>query len=390
MDRLAATESHTEPELTMSNIETIAVHAGREGRKPGDPIADPIITSTVFHKTMSGELVDGLLYTRHDNPNRRALESCLAQLEGGAAAAAFGSGSAASMALFHALAHGDHVVAPIDVYYGTRVMLDSLYARWGLNVSYVDLTDLSALQGAITESTRLVWLETPSNPLLTITDVAAICEIAHRAGSVAVVDNTWPTPVLQRPLVLGADIAMHSTTKYLGGHADLLGGCVIAREENEFFERVREYQKVGGAAPAPFDCWLLRRSIATLPYRMRAHCENAARIATALSEHPAVEIVHYPGLPSHGGHDIAARQMSDYGGMLSFQVRGGRKESLAVAGRVKLISHATSLGGVESLIEHRASVEAPGSGTPDNLLRLSVGIESVGDILDDLLGALET
>ncbi len=368
-------------------VETLAVHAGRT-IGPGDPVSNPIVLSTVFQKSADGSLPSGHLYTRLGNPNRESLEACLAELEGGAVAAAFASGSAASMAVFHGLSHGDHVIAPQDVYHGTRMLLDKLYTRWGLQISYVDLTDLTAVRSATMDNTRLVWIETPSNPLLTVTDIEAVTRVAHEAGALVAVDNTWPTPLVQRPLTLGADVSVHSTTKYLGGHSDLLGGCVVAKSPDGIFEHVREFQTKGGGVPSPFDCWLLRRSIATLPYRMRAHCDNARRIAQELSQHPKIETVHYPGLPQHPQHSIAKRQMADSGGMLSFEVRGGREAAFAVVSRVQLIAHATSLGGVESLIEHRASVEDPTTSTPENLLRLSVGIENVEDILADLIHAL--
>jgi cystathionine gamma-synthase len=236
--------------------------------------------------------------------------------------------------------------------------------------------------------TRLIWVETPSNPRLRITDIAAMAEIAHRHGALCAVDNTWASPILQRPLALGADLVMHSTTKYIGGHSDVLGGCVVLARDDAFAARLKQEQLLIGSVPSPFDCWLLLRSIPTLPYRMRAHTEHAGLIASFLSEHPAVERVNYPGLPSHPGHAIAARQMSGFGGMLSIEVRGGAEAAMAVAAKVKLFIRATSLGGIESLIEHRASVEGPGTPTPPNLLRLSIGLEHPDDLIDDLRQAL--
>jgi cystathionine gamma-synthase len=259
---------------------------------------------------------------------------------------------------------------------------------WGVDVSFVDMTDLDALARAVRDRTRLVWVETPSNPLLAVVDIAAAARIAHEAGALCACDNTFATPVLQHPLALGADLVMHSTTKYLSGHGDVTGGIVVAARYPGAFEKIRTLQVYGGGVPSPFDCWLLRRSIRTLPYRVRAHAEHALAVATFLAGHPRVEAVHYPGLPTHPGHDVARRQMAMFGGMLSFQVLGGRDDALAVAARVRIITRATSLGGVESLIEHRASIEPPGTKTPQNLLRLSVGLEHPDDLVDDLAQAL--
>ena len=258
----------------------------------------------------------------------------------------------------------------------------------GVEVSFVDMTDADALRQAISTRTRLVWVETPSNPLLAVVDIAAAARVAHDAGALCACDNTFATPVLQNPLALGADLVMHSTTKYLSGHSDVTGGVIVAKRREGFFENVRKTQIYGGGVPSPFDCWLLRRSIRTLPYRVRAHSEHALAVATFLAGHPRVEAVHYPGLPSHPGHAVARRQMAMFGGMLSFQVHGGRDEALAVAAKVRIITRATSLGGVESLIEHRASIEQPGTKTPQNLLRLSVGLEHPDDLVEDLAQAL--
>jgi cystathionine gamma-synthase len=265
-----------------------------------------------------------------------------------------------------------------------------LFEPWGLKHTFVDMTEPAAVERALKQQpTALVWLETPSNPLIRVTDIEAVSKLAKQAGARVAVDNTWCTPMLQRPLAVGADYVVHSTTKYLSGHSDLVGGAVIAREDDEFSNRVRLYQKQGGAIPSPFDCWLLMRGIRTLPYRMRAHCENAGAVAAFLSTHPAIERVHYPGLSDHAGHAIARRQMSLFGGMLSFQVRGARAEALRLTGRVKLFTRATSLGGPESLIEHRASIEGPHTRAPENLLRVSVGLEHPDDLIDDLRQALE-
>lgn len=251
------------------------------------------------------------------------------------------------------------------------------------------MTDLEAVREATQPNTKLIWVETPSNPLLKVSDIQAIADIAHEAGALCACDNTWPTPMLQRPFLLGADLIMHSTTKYLGGHSDILGGAIVSKRDDSFFARIRNIQTTGGAVPSPFECWLVMRGMKTLPYRIRAHSENAMLVATFLQEHPAVERVHYPGLASHPGHAVARGQMSLFGGMLSVQVKGGREEAFRVAAGVRIFTRATSLGGAESLIEHRASVEGPGTQTPENLLRLSVGLEHPDDLREDLAQALE-
>ena len=373
---------------TYEHIETLAVHAGHEIDQGSGAVMPPIQLSTTFERNVDGSYSHGYVYTRTENPNRQALEVCLTQLEGGADAIAFSSGLAATHAVFQSLESGAHVIMPDDVYFATGVQVTDLFARWGLTSDAVDMTDPSKVEAAMRPETRLVWVETPSNPQLKITDINAIAAIAHAGGAVCAVDNTWPTPILQRPFELGADISVHSTTKYLGGHSDVLGGAVIVRENNEWSERIRTIQGIGGSVPAPFDCWLLLRSIRTLPYRIRGHCANAQAVAIFLESHPNVDAVHYPGLESHAGHAVAASQMDDFGGMMSIQVRGSTSEAMAVAGRLKLFIRATSLGGVESLVEHRKSVEGEASLTPDNLLRLSIGLENSADLIADLAQAL--
>jgi len=368
--------------------ETLAVHAAHGPDAATGAVAPAIHLSTTFERAADGSLPHGYLYARDANPNRTALERVLAALEGGAAAAAFSSGMAATMAVFQSLAPGDHVVLPTSVYYGTRKLMDQVFARWGLTMTGVDMRDAELVADALRPETRLVWVETPSNPLVAVSDIARIAAMAHDAGARCAVDNTWATPVGQQPLALGADLVMHSTTKYLGGHGDVTGGAIISRADDELFERVRTVQTAGGAIAAPFDCWLVVRGIKTLPHRVRVHAANAMAIAQFLEAHPNVERVHYPGLASHPGHIVAARQMSSFGGMVSVQVRGGREASLRAKARVQLFTRATSLGGPESLVEHRASVEAPGSGTPDNLLRLSIGLEHPDDLIADLDQAL--
>ncbi|HEX6533686.1 MAG TPA: aminotransferase class V-fold PLP-dependent enzyme [Gemmatimonadaceae bacterium] len=383
-----ATAKAAQSSTTARHVETLAVHAGNVVDPATAAVMMPIHLSTTFQRDPTGAVPPRYIYTRENNPNRDALEQCLAALEGGAAAVAFASGSAATMSVFQTLRPGDHVIVPNDAYYGTIRILREILGPWGLEHTPVDATDPSAVEAAMRPSTRLVWLETPSNPLVRVTDIARIAAIAHAGGALVACDNTWATPIATRPIELGADIVMHSTTKYLGGHSDVLGGAVIVREPGELLDRLRVVQRAGGAVPSPFECWLTLRGIRTLPWRVRAHSENAMRVAEFLSAHPAVEAVHYPGLPRDPGHAVAARQMSLFGGMASVQVKGGRDEAVGVAGRVTLFTHATSLGGPESLLEHRASVEGPDTRTPQNLLRLSVGLEHPDDLIADLAQAL--
>jgi cystathionine gamma-synthase len=370
-------------------IETIAVHAGHVPDVTTGAVTPPIHLSTTYERDPDLSFRGGHLYTRYSNPTRIALESCLAQLEDGLAAACFASGSAATMAVFQALEPDAHVLLPGDAYYGTVKLARDVFGPWRLKYSPVDMTDVANVERAITPHTRIVWIETPSNPLVRVVDIAAIARVARQAGAWVVVDNTWATPVLQRPLSLGADLVMHSTTKYLGGHSDVLGGALVARsEEHPLFAKARGIQQMGGAVPSPFECWLAMRGIRTLPWRVRGMTENAKRVAEFLSTHARVDAVHYPGLTSHPGHDIARRQMSAPGAMLSFQVRGGREASIAFTNRLQLFTRATSLGGTESLIEHRQSVEGPDTRAPDNLLRVSVGLEHAEDLIEDLAQAL--
>jgi cystathionine gamma-synthase len=371
-------------------IETRAIHAGRRIDPATGAVTPPIHLSTTFERTAGGEYPLGFSYSREGNPNRRALEECLADLEGGKEALVFSSGLAVGAAVLQGLEPGDHLLVADDVYWGFRHVIEDVFGKAALETSYVDMSDLDAVRAAMRPNTRLVWLETPSNPLMKIADLAAIAQIVRDAGpnAITICDGTFATPVLQRPLDAGIDMVAHSTTKYIGGHSDVVGGALIARHDNYLFERARRAQKYGGAVPSPFDCWLTLRGIDTLPYRVRAHSENAMRIARCLSEHPGVEAVHYPGLPGHPGHAIAARQMSAFGGMLSMQVRGDKDNAMAVAARCRLFIRATSLGGAHSLIEHRASVEGPGTRTPQNLLRLSIGLEHPDDLWADLEQAL--
>lgn len=366
------------------HFETLAVHAAHRIDPHTGAVAPGITLSSVYSPDAGADYK----YSRVDNPNRRALEACLAQLEGGAACACFASGVAAASAVLHALAPGDQVLVSEDVYYGNRLLLTRELTRWGLAVSFVDTTDVAAVRAAFTERTRLLWVETPSNPMLRISDLNALAEMAHSRGAKLAVDNTFATPILQNPLALGADLVVHSSTKYFGGHSDVLGGAVIAANEDEFFHRVRAHQITCGAVPAPFDCWLLRRSLATLPLRICAQSDNAARIAGFLLRHPAIAEVRYPGLSQHPGHELAAKQMRRFGAVVSFRPRGGRAAAEAVVSACELFIRATSLGGVESLIERRAAGEGPHTATPPDLIRLSIGIEHADDLIADLDQAL--
>ena len=370
-------------------FETLAVHAGHGVDPATGAVTEPIHLSTTFERDPDGAYPHGYLYSRNHNPNRNGMEAALAALEGGAASAAFGSGLAAVTAIFQGLQPGDHVVAPKDIYHGTANVLKHLFAKWTVGATFVDMTDLDACRRAIQPNTRIVWIETPSNPLIQCVDIAAIADIAHQAGARAVADNTFASPALQRPLDLGCDMVMHATTKYLGGRSDVLGGVAITRVDDEHFAQVRTAQLFGGAVPSPFDCWLIMRSLPTLPYRMQAHCANAGKVAAFLSTHPKVSAVHYPGLESNPFHALAKRQMSGFGGMLSFETKGGKDAAMTVAAHVEVFTRATSLGGVESLIEHRASIEGPQSQTPQSLLRVSVGLEHADDLVDDLAQALD-
>jgi cystathionine gamma-synthase len=365
------------------------VHTGRPVDAATGEVSPSIHLSTTFERDVDGEFSRGYSYSRADNPGRRALEQCIAALEGGEDATAYASGSAASLAVFSLLRPGEHVIAPIESYHGTAKQLRDIVGPMGVRCTFVDMTSIDQVSAALKGPTHLVWIETPSNPMLNVSDIAAIAELAHGRGAIVCCDNTFATPVWQRPLELGADLVMHSSTKYFGGHSDVMGGAVVTRDRGGLADRLRDYQGTAGNVPSPFDSWLIRRSLTTLACRVRAQTANAHRIATFLSRHKRVERVFYPGLESHPGHDVARRQMEGgFGAMLSFCVRGGRDEAFVVAARLRLFIRATSLGGVESLVEHRASVEGPHTVTPQNLLRLSIGLEHADDLIGDLNQAL--
>jgi len=315
-------------------IETLAVHAGRQVDMGTGAIAAPIQMSTTYERDADGGYARSFSYTRPNNPTRRTLETCLAALEGGSEAVCFASGTAASMAVFSLLKPGDHVIAPRECYHGTRQQLREIVQGWGARVDFVDPSRLDEVEAKLTSATRLVWIETPCNPTLKVTDIAAVSALARARGSLLAVDNTFATPIVQRPLELGADFVMHSSTKYFGGHSDVMGGAVIVREPSPLVTRIRTYQEIGGGVPSPFDCWLIRRSLATLPLRMRVQCANALEIARFLEQHPRVERVFYPGLAADPGHAVAAKQMRDgFGAVVSVGVKGGATAALAVAAR---------------------------------------------------------
>jgi len=370
-------------------IETQALHHSNFKDKNASAVVPPIYLSTNFERDEHYELPQGYLYIRAGNPKRQQLETTLATLEGGAEAVAFASGQAATMCFFQCLKPGDHILIPDDAYYGTPYLLQDFFVGWGLAFDKVDTTNLEEIKAAIRSETKAIWLETPSNPQLKVSDLQAIAKLAKGHNILIVCDNTWATPLLQRPLDLGCDVVMHSTTKYLGGHSDVLGGALVFKEKSEMSGRARQLQTLGGAVPSPFDCWLVARGIKTLAVRVRQQAANAQRLAEFLEGHAAIEKVHYPGLPSHPGYEISQTQMASGGAMLSVQVKGGAEEALKFIKKLNLFTAATSLGGVESLIEHRASVEGPATPTPQNLLRISVGLEHTDDLIDDLTQALD-
>ena len=369
-------------------IETVAVHAGADRDPVTHAIAPPIHLSTNYELGPGSEQLGGYIYGRNGNPTQDRLESALAALEGGEAALAFGSGVAAGAAVLQALPPRSHVVFPDDVYYVYRQMAVEYLPRWGMEASIVDMTDLAAVAGAVRPETRLVWAESPSNPLLKVTDLAAIARIAHGARALCLVDNTFATPILQRPIASGFELVLHSTTKYMGGHGDVQGGAVVFARRDLLFDAARHVRDVQGAVASPFSSWLVLRGLRSLPCRVERHSSNALEVARFLATRSGVGDVHYPGLPGDPGHDVAARQMTGFGGMLSFHVRGGRDAAVRATSRTKVFVNATSLGGPESLIEHRFSSEGHGSRTPEDLLRLSVGLESSQDLIEDLDQAL--
>jgi cystathionine gamma-synthase len=369
-------------------FETIATHVGGEIDEETGAIAPPIHLSTTYELTADSRQHRGYRYSREANPTQTRLETALAAMDGGESALAFASGMAAGSALAQALPQGSRIIFTDDSYYAFRLLARDFLERWGYRCDLVPLARLDVLREALREPTALVWAETPSNPLMNVTDIAAVAEVAHETGSKLLVDSTFATPALQRPIERGADIVLHSTTKYYGGHSDVAGGVLVFAKKDDLHDSVLHVRRVVGGSASPFSSWLVLRGARTLAARMRVHSENGHRVARFLESHPAVDRVHYPGLPSHPGHDVAKRQMSDFGGMLSFEVKGGKEKAIATVAATRVFVRATSLGGVESLIEHRWSTEGPGSTTPEGLIRLSVGLEHPDDLIEDLEQAL--
>lgn len=370
-------------------LETLLIHAGAEVDPATGAVSPPIHLATTYQHGPGGEDLHGFGYIREGHPTQNRLETALAAADGGEAALFFASGLAAVAALFQTLPAGSHVILPQDVYHGTRALARRFGKRWGLTFTETDVCNLDTVRGALRPETRLVWAETPSNPQLRITDIEALAEIVHDHGAELGVDGTFATPVLQRPLELGADVVMHSSTKYMGGHSDVLGGALVFRKTEPWHHEILESRHLLGPAASPFNAWLVLRGLRSMACRVERHAANAQALAEALRQHRNIETVFYPGLPEHPGHEIAKKQMKAFGGMVSVLVRGGRQEAVQVAAKLRLFTNATSLGGIESLVEHRASTEGPGTPTPQNLLRISVGLEHPDDLIADWMLALE-
>lgn len=369
-------------------FETLAIHAGGESDRDTGAVVPPIHLATTFRHGPAAERIAGYEYQREGNPTNDRLRAAIAAMEGGETALTCASGMAAISAVLESLPQGARLLIPDDCYTGLRVLAAEFLPARGIAVQRVDMADPDAVAAACAGGVDLVWAETPSNPLLKLSDIAALAAIARSHGALLACDNTFASPALQQPLALGADLVMHSTTKYFGGHSDVLGGALVFKRADSMFERVAHRLHITGATLSPFSAWLTLRGCRSLPARMALHCTNARRVADFLSAQPQVARVNYPGLASHPGHAIAARQMRDFGGMLSVQLRGGRDAALAMAGKLALFTNATSLGGCESLVEHRASTEGENPGSPQNLLRMSVGLEHIDDLIADLEQAL--
>jgi len=372
----------------LPRFETVAEHAGGEPDSATGAVAPPLHLSTTFVHGPESEPLHGRLYVREGNPTEERLETALAAIEGGERALAFASGMAAATTLIDALPDGAGVLFHRDIYHGVRMLAGDHLKRWGRSGSFADLTDLRATRKALRPDTKALWVETPTNPSLDILDLSRLAELAHEVGAILVVDGTFATPALQNPIALGASVVLHSTTKYLGGHSDVQGGALVFRRKGALADRAAQLRHDLGAVASPFNSWLVLRGIRSLACRMERHSANALAVAQALAAHAKIAQVLYPGLPSHPGHAIARHQMKAFGGMLSLRIAGGRKAAVEVASRLRLFTNATSLGGVESLVEHRASSDGPGSVTPDDLLRFSVGLEHPDDLIQDLLQAL--
>ncbi|UXI69048.1 trans-sulfuration enzyme family protein [Tahibacter amnicola] len=371
-------------------LETLAVHAGGAPDPETGALSPPIHLATTFRHGPAGERQAGYEYVREGNPTQTRLETALAALEGGPAALAFGSGMAAATALLETLPSGSELLIPRDCYAGLRILATEFLPERGIRTRAVDMTDTAAVERALGPDVALVWLETPSNPGLEVTDIAAVAKAARAADALVACDNTFATPALQNPLALGADVVLHSTTKYLGGHSDVMGGALVFAEQGARYDRVAHRRHITGGVLSPFNAWLTLRGLRSLPARMAWNCTTARAVAEFLAGHPAIAAVHYPGLATHPGHATARAQMRDFGAMMSLRPRGGRDGALAVAARLQLITNATSLGGCESTIEHRASVEGAHPVSPPDLLRLSIGLEHAEDLIADLRQALDS
>lgn len=369
-------------------FETKAIKSTENKCVDSEPVSTPIYLSTTYKRNDDGTYNNDFIYSRIDNPNRKIVENSIALLENGKYAFAFSSGMAAISAVFQSLKTGDHVILPNDIYYAIKKLMEKVFKRWRLSYDFVEMTNLDAVKNAIRPNTSLIWIESPSNPLLKISDISAIANMAHKNNIKCAVDNTWATPVLQNPLELGADLVMHSSTKYFGGHSDVIGGCIVVNEA-KLAETIKSIQLLSGAVPSPFDCWLIARGIQTLHLRIMKQTENALRLAKFLEGHPRIEKVNYPGLKSHPQHLVAKKQQKNgFGAMLSVLIKATETGTFNISTKLNYFTTATSLGGVESLVEHRKSVEGINSPTPENLLRISVGIEHIDDLIADWENAL--
>jgi cystathionine gamma-synthase len=375
--------------MKKQNIQTLAVHAGAHNKNYTDVI-QPIHLSTTFERNSDGTTGE-YIYTRAENPNRLAVEHKMAAIEGAKTAISFSSGMAAINALFENILEPNcHIIIPDDCYHGTRQLLDNIFKRWKVSFDLTDMSDVSNIEKLIQVDTKLIWIETPSNPQLKITNIAQVVSLAKKHDITTVCDNTFATPLLQKTLEMNVDYVMYSSTKFFSGHSDILGGVIMTNHDDEISNNIRIYQKTAGAVPSPFDCWLLNRSLATFPLRFNMQCNNAATIANFLLSHVKIEKVFYPGLVSHHNHEMAKQQMKNgFGSIVSILIKGGKQEAMQFAGKLSIFKHATSLGGVESLVEHRRSVEGNDPLSPDNLIRISVGIEFVDDLIADINQALE-
>ncbi|UMB54747.1 aminotransferase class I/II-fold pyridoxal phosphate-dependent enzyme [Lutibacter sp. A64] len=369
-------------------FETLAIKSTENNFSEVKSVSVPIYLSSTYKRNTDGSYNNNFVYSRNDNPNRQIIEKSIAKLENATYGFAFSSGMAAVSTILQSLKTGDHVLLPDDIYFTIKNLFKEVFTSWGLSYNQIDMSNLETIKSAIKSNTALIWVETPSNPQLKLSDIKAISEVAHKNNALCVVDNTWLTPVFQTPLNLGADIVIHSTTKYFGGHSDVLGGTVVLNDE-KIASKIKAIQQLNGAVPSPFDCWLIGRGIQTLHLRISKQSENAFKLATFLEEHPKIEQVNYPGLKSHPQYKLALKQQNNgFGAMLSVLIKGSKEHAFKVSTKLNYFTSATSLGGVESLVEHRKSVEGPNSSTPSNLIRISVGIEHIDDLIADWEQAL--